>query len=66
MLCGKFEVVQNAFSTQGLVVSGKCERADQGHGWPCGLSKGLELNLVVIMETLKDFKQGIIIIGFVL
>lgn len=51
---------------EGLVVSGKCERADQGHGWPCGLSKELELNHVVTTETLKDFKQGIVTIGFIL
>lgn len=33
------------------MASDKRERADQGPGWPRGLSKELELNLVVIMET---------------
>lgn len=47
-------------------MSGKCEMADQGHGWPCGLSKELELNLIVIMETFKDFNQGIVLISFIL
>lgn len=49
------------------MVSGKCERADQGHGWPGGLiSKEFELNHVVSTETLKDFKQGIVTISFIL
>ena len=40
--------------------------SDQGHRWPYCLSKELELNLAATMETIKEFKQRVVITSFVL